>query len=153
MLWHNITAYAERAEAEKDPKKNLFNCAQRVHQVKNLVKLLSSLEASCFLWNVCLKIYTTFFFLFFLNRIPLNCSQSIIPSYWSVASNTPCMLLMLVLSSWSAVPYIPLVILPVNPKNVFVEVSTPLVSWPFWVWQVAHSTNLFYNKIKQIYSC
>ncbi|KAI9498371.1 hypothetical protein BDB00DRAFT_800050 [Zychaea mexicana] len=25
-------AYAERAEAEKDPKKHLFNCAQRVHQ-------------------------------------------------------------------------------------------------------------------------
>ncbi|KAI9320681.1 hypothetical protein BX666DRAFT_1910246 [Dichotomocladium elegans] len=25
-------AYAEKAEAEKDPKKNLFNCAQRVHQ-------------------------------------------------------------------------------------------------------------------------
>ncbi|KAI7857883.1 hypothetical protein BDC45DRAFT_565787 [Circinella umbellata] len=25
-------AYAERADAEKDPKKNLFNCAQRVHQ-------------------------------------------------------------------------------------------------------------------------
>ncbi|KAI9264289.1 hypothetical protein BDA99DRAFT_481517 [Phascolomyces articulosus] len=25
-------AYAEKTEAEKDPKKNLFNCAQRVHQ-------------------------------------------------------------------------------------------------------------------------
>ncbi|KAI8150257.1 hypothetical protein BJV82DRAFT_573429 [Fennellomyces sp. T-0311] len=24
--------YAEQSEAEKDPKKNLFNCAQRVHQ-------------------------------------------------------------------------------------------------------------------------
>lgn len=26
-------AYADKAEAENDPKKNLFNCAQRVHQV------------------------------------------------------------------------------------------------------------------------
>ncbi|KAF7726536.1 Microsomal glutathione S-transferase 3 [Apophysomyces ossiformis] len=25
-------AYAERAEAEKDPKKHIFNCAQRAHQ-------------------------------------------------------------------------------------------------------------------------
>ncbi|KAI8975520.1 hypothetical protein BDF20DRAFT_822741 [Mycotypha africana] len=25
-------AYAERSEAEKDPKKNIFNCAQRAHQ-------------------------------------------------------------------------------------------------------------------------
>ncbi|KAI7885640.1 membrane-associated proteins in eicosanoid and glutathione metabolism [Lichtheimia hyalospora FSU 10163] len=25
-------AYADKEEAEKDPKKNLFNCAQRVHQ-------------------------------------------------------------------------------------------------------------------------
>lgn len=25
-------AYAEKSEAEKDPKKNIFNCAQRAHQ-------------------------------------------------------------------------------------------------------------------------
>ncbi|KAL0098049.1 hypothetical protein J3Q64DRAFT_1631884, partial [Phycomyces blakesleeanus] len=25
-------AYAEKAEAEKDPKKNIFNCTQRAHQ-------------------------------------------------------------------------------------------------------------------------
>jgi hypothetical protein len=44
MMWkkvpltHTLLAYAEKAEAEKDPLKNIFNCTQRAHQVMRVVK-------------------------------------------------------------------------------------------------------------------
>lgn len=31
---HHCIVYAEKAEAEKDYNKHLFNCVQRVHQVQ-----------------------------------------------------------------------------------------------------------------------
>lgn len=61
-------AYADKAEAEQDPKKNLFNCAQRVHQVNILLYMHNCHVNPCLNLVLCNKkntlemypIYSTF---------------------------------------------------------------------------------------------